>query len=125
MTNAGTTNLEMARTAWGEAAPEWVLVLAQACDAGTQSAVAKRLGVSAAMINTALKKTYAGRMDKLEAKARGELMGQTVACPVLGTITRRRCIDEQSRPYAATNAIRVELRRACPCCPNLMSKEAA
>lgn len=125
MTNAGVTNLEMARGAWGEAAPEWVLVLAQACDAGTQSAVAKRLSVSAAMINTALKKTYSGRMDRLEIKVRGELMGQTVTCPVLGTITKRRCFDEQTRPYAATNAIRVELRRACPRCPNVMSKEAA
>ena len=125
MTNAGTTNLEMVRGSWGEATPEWVLVLARACDTQSQSAIAKRLGVSGAMINTALKKTYSGRLDRLATRVKGELMGQTVACPVLGTITKRRCFDEQSRPYAATNAVRVELRRACPCCPNVMTKEAA
>ena len=124
MTANGDTNTAMARAAWGEAAPDWVIVLAQACDAGTQSAVAKKLGVSSALINTALKKTYTGRMDRIETRVRGELMNERVVCPVLGGITKRRCLDEQVRPYAATNAVRVELRRACPRCPNVM-REAA
>jgi len=125
MTNTGETNVAMARGAWGEAAPEWVIVLASACDASTQSAVAKKLGVSSAMINTALKNTYTGRMDKLEARVRGELLNEKVRCPVLGDITKRKCLDAQGRSYAATNAMRVELRRACPRCPNGGAKEAA
>lgn len=124
MTANGDSNTTMARAAWGEAAPDWVMVLAQACDAGTQSGVAKKLGVSSALINTALKKTYSGRMDRIEARVRGELMNERVTCPVLGGITKRRCLDEQTRPYAATNAVRVELRRACATCPNAM-REAA
>jgi len=56
---------------------------------------------------------------------RGTLMNQTVSCPVLGEITRRRCIDEQGRRFAATNELRIELRRACPRCPNRTDKEPA
>lgn len=126
MTSEGMTNVAAARRAWGAAAPEWIIVLAEACDArnGSQAAVARRLGYSGAVINQALKNTYAGRLDKLEQKVRGELMNECVQCPVLGEITRRRCIDEQSRAYAATNALRVELRRACPRCPNRHDKAA-
>lgn len=126
MTQNGETNVTAARRAWGAAAPEWVLVLAEACDArlSSQSAVAKRLGVSGAMINQALRNTYAGRLDRLEQRVRGELMRETIACPVLGEITRRKCVDQQSRAYAATNQLRVELRRACPRCPNRLTKVA-
>lgn len=119
-----TTNAVIARRAWSEAAPEWVLVLAEVCDARSQSAVARMLGVSSTMINQALRNTYTGRLDRLERRVRGELMRECVGCPVLGEITQRRCLDEQSRPYAATNALRVELRRACPRCPHQMKKSA-
>ena len=118
MTNTGITNLALAMQCWGQTAPEWVTALAIACDApgSSQAAIARRFGVSGAMINQALRNTYNGRLDKLEARVRGELMNERVICPVLGEINKRRCIDEQSRPYAATNAVRVELRRACPRC---------
>lgn len=124
MTSEGITNVAVARHAWGEAAPEWIIVLAEACDQSSQAAVARRLGVSGAQINQALHNTYAGRLDRLEQRVRGTLMNECVTCPVLGEITRRRCIDEQGRPYAATNALRVELRRACKTCVNRNSKAA-
>lgn len=126
MPNDGITNEAAARSAWGKAAPEWILMLAECCDKQSQSAIAKRLGVSGSMVNQALKNTYAGRLDRLEERVRGELMNETVSCPVLAEITKRRCLDEQNRPHASTNAVRVELRRACPRCPNRMgAKEAA
>jgi DNA-binding transcriptional regulator YdaS (Cro superfamily) len=128
MPNDGITNEAVAREAWGKAAPEWVVMLAERCDKtkGGQSAIARQLGVSGSMINQALKNTYAGRLDRLEQRVRGELMNETVRCPVLSDITKRRCIDEQSRTYAATNAVRIELRRACRSCPNRMgAKEEA
>lgn len=118
MSNDLGSNVTVARGAWGKAAPEWIVVLAESCDTQSQAAVARKLGVSGAMINQALKNTYAGRLDRLEQRVRGDLMNETVACPVLGEITKRRCVDEQGRPYAATNALRVELRRACLRCPN-------
>jgi len=123
----GKTNIEKVRAAWGKAAPEWVIVLAEACDArgGSQTAVAARLNISGSAVSQVLGNTYIGRLDRIEQRVRGELMKQCVACPVLGEITKRRCMDEQSRTqFAPTNAVRVELRRACPRCPNFMRKSA-
>ena len=124
MTSDGITNVAFARRSWGDAAPEWVIVLAECCDKANQSRIARKLGVSGSMINQALKNTYAGRLDRLEARVRGELMRECVACPVLGEISKRRCLDEQSRPHAATNALRIELRRACPRCPNYLRRDS-
>lgn len=120
------TNVEKARAAWGTAAPGWVIVLAEACDRGgsSQTAVADRLNVSGAAVSQVLGNTYIGRLDKIEARVRGELMGKTVTCPVLGEITQRRCMDAQSRPYSPTNDLRIELHRACPRCPNQIRKTA-
>jgi len=126
MPNDAITNEATVRLSWGKAAPEWIVLLAECCDKASQSAIARKLNVSGSMINQALKNSYAGRLDRLEQRVRGELMHETVGCPVLGEITKRRCLDEQNRPHASTNAVRVELRRACPRCPNRMgAKEAS
>ena len=124
MTAETVTNVAKATRAWGEAAPEWVLVLAEVCDQIGQTAAAKKLGTSSTVVSQALSNTYPSPLTSLEQRVRGELMKQCVACPVLGEITRRRCLDEQSRPYAATNALRVELRRTCPRCTNYMRRTA-
>jgi DNA-binding transcriptional regulator YdaS (Cro superfamily) len=118
-----TNNVTTVRERWGDAAPEWIVVLAEACNQQSQTKVGKLLGVSPTVINQALRNVYPSPLTKLEQKVRGELMRETVRCPVLGEITKRRCLDEQNRPYAATNPVRVELRRACARCPNSISKE--
>ena len=121
------TNLDLARHHWGATAPEWITVLAGACDSSNQTAVAKRLNISHSIIGPVLRRAYPGRLDRIEQRVRGELMNERVSCPVLGEITKRRCIDEQVRAgsaYVATNAVRVELRRACAVCPN-SQREAA
>ena len=123
--NDGITNLERAARAWGSAAPEWITVLAETCDRSSQTAVARRLGYTNAVVSAALANGYSGRLDRLEQKVRGELMRETVICPVLGEISKRKCLDAQGRPYAATNVLRLELRRACPLCPYRLNKEAA
>ena len=124
--NAG-RNLAIVREAWGAAPPEWVIVMAEAADASSQADVGRKLGVSPAQVNQALRNTYAGRIDRLEARVRGELMNEKVGCPVLGEITKRRCLDEQRRNAGTPqNAVRVELRRACRSCANRSgNKEAA
>ncbi len=118
MTDKSTANVDRARERWGAAAPDWIIVLAEACDQFGQTAMGKRLGVSGAVISATLSNTYAGRLDKIEQRVRGELMNERVTCPVLGEISKRQCLDEQSREYASTNALRVELRRACAGCDN-------
>lgn len=84
----------------------------------TQSEIARRLGVSEGTISNAFKGRYIGNVDKLAERIRGELLNQTVACPILGEISTRICQDERSKPFAATNPMRVRLWRACKSCPH-------
>ena len=50
----------------------------------TQADIARRLGVSDGTISNALKGAYIGNVDRLAERIRGELLNQTVACPILG-----------------------------------------
>jgi DNA-binding transcriptional regulator YdaS (Cro superfamily) len=113
-----TMNLARARAAWGERLPDWVEALATACDRSSQGRVAALLGISATTVNQTLGRAYRGRMDRVEARVRGELMRETVVCPVLGEISRRACLDHQSRRYSPTNLVRVQLFTACRTCEN-------
>jgi len=113
-------NGDRARIAWagkGEI-PGWIWALAEACDRTSQGQVAKRLGISAAVVNQVLGNAYKGRFDRVEARVRGELMQETVTCPVLGDLSKRECLDHQKAKFSATNPLRVRLYRACKVCPN-------
>lgn len=111
-------NRAIALERWGSGAPDWVLALADECDRTSQNRAGLRLGVTGSLINQVLRAAYKGRLDRIETRVRGELMRQTVACPVLGEISSRQCLDEQSRPRAATNPLRVALYQACRACPH-------
>jgi hypothetical protein len=115
-----TANLDTLRASWGAKPPEWLLALAEECDRPGQSQgkAAGRLGVSPAVVNQALKNAYKGRLDRLEERVRGEFMREVVACPILGEISKRACLDHQGRKYSATNPLRVKLFSACKTCPN-------
>ncbi|CAA0128964.1 Uncharacterised protein [Starkeya nomas] len=101
-----------AKAAWGSP-PDWILALAEACQRDTQAAVSRRLGVSGSQISHVLGANYAGRTERLEQLVRGAYLGAIVSCPVLGEIERDRCLEEQSRPFAATSSTRAQLYRAC------------
>ncbi len=116
----GRKALDVVRDRWGDAAPAWVLALARACDepGTTQQMVAGRLRRSKAAISRILNNSY-GDTAAMERIVREVLMPGVVACPVLGEITFSRCHEEQGRSFAATNALRVKLYRACrEGCPN-------
>lgn len=107
-----------ARAAWGSP-PDWIVALAEACQNETQTGVARRLSVSGSQISHVLANNYAGRLDRIEQLVRGVYLGATVSCPVLGDIGRDRCLEEQSRTYAATSSVRVRLFHACRAgCPH-------
>lgn len=121
MAQAVNLNVERARKSWQGrllGAPEWVLALAEACDKSSQGKVAQRLGISSAVVNQAIGNSYKGRLDRIESRVRGELMKEVVACPVLGEISTRDCLDHQGRKFRATNPLRVRLAQTCPTCPN-------
>ncbi len=91
----------------------WLGVLRQVCADSSQSAAAKRLGVSAAMINQALKGTYKGDMSRLQGLVEGAYCHQTVQCPVVGEIGMDVCLHHQAEPFKPVNPQRVKLYRAC------------
>ncbi len=108
---------EKVALAWGFPRPDWVDAMAVACDATSGRAVAARLSVSPAAVSRVLGGTY-GDTAAMERRVREILMAEQIDCPVLGEIDRQRCREEQERPFAATNAMRVRLYRACRECPN-------
>ncbi|MBI2313545.1 MAG: XRE family transcriptional regulator [Betaproteobacteria bacterium] len=99
-------------------AVDWIEALRAECVRTSQAQAARRIGRSAAVVNQVLKGTYKGNLRDVEARVRGALMRATLACPVLGEIPTNRCLDEQARPRASTNPLRVALYRACQTCPN-------
>ncbi|HEY3918829.1 MAG TPA: transcriptional regulator [Stellaceae bacterium] len=110
--------LTRARLAWGAAMPDWVEHLALAADRTSQSAAARRIQYSPAVVSHVLKRTYPGALDKVEAAVRAALMRETVACPVLGEISGADCLAQQREPYSNQNPQRVALFSACQRCPN-------
>lgn len=111
-------SLQRALLAWGKKLPDWVQRLAEECDTRTQTKVAEQLRISAAVVNQVLGNKYAGRMDTVEARVRGEFMKAVVTCPVLGEISTSDCVANQAQKFRPTNPLRVALRKACPSCPN-------
>lgn len=113
-----------ARMGWGEQTPDWIIALADACTATSQTSVAKRLGISGSQISQALANRYPSPLERLEDQVRGALMGACVACPVLGEIGRDRCLSEQGMPFSPASSVRVRLYRACRAgCPHSRIKE--
>lgn len=108
-----TDYLANARKGWGDALPDWVLVLAEEASRSSGIAVAQRLGYSPAVITQVIYSTYTGNLGGVEQKVRGAYMGAVVMCPVLDEIGRDRCLKEQKKKFAVTSAVRTKLFRAC------------
>jgi DNA-binding transcriptional regulator YdaS (Cro superfamily) len=111
-----------------ELSAEALQALQRACDqgvGGSQVKAAAQLGVSSATVNQLLKGRYPGDVGRMETKIRGELLRETVACPVMGDLSKRSCLDYQRQPYAPTNPQRARLYKACQSCPNREKKEAS
>lgn len=111
-------NLSRARAAWGAEPPEWVIALARACDESSQGKVARRLNMSATVINQAIGNKYGASLNEFAIRVSGEFLRATVICPVLGEISTRRCQDERSQPFSTSSRIAARLSLACTICPN-------
>lgn len=91
----------------------WIEVLRRECTATSQARVARRLGYTQATVSAVLQGTYRGNLDRVHAAVEGALMNAQVECPVLGLISRARCVEIQRRPFTPTNPANVALYRAC------------
>lgn len=93
---------------------DWKETLRDACAASSQKKVADRLGVSATVVNQVLHDKYPGNLNRVKGLVEFVLTrGAAVQCPVLGEIGNEECLAYQRQPFAATNAQRVRLFRAC------------
>jgi len=97
-------------------APRWLTELRHQCNQTSQAKVAKALGVSGAMISQVLKGKYPGDLTRVEKLVRGEYLGDTVTCPILGELELDNCQRYQRDKIATHNPLRVQLYRACKHC---------
>lgn len=99
----------------------WIDELRRACEATSQRQVARRIGYTAPVVSQILRGVYPSDMARVRTAVEGALMQREVECPVLGTISRERCIAHQRRPFTPSNPATVRLYRACRSgCPHSM-----
>jgi hypothetical protein len=117
---------QKALNAWGNDAPEWVLVLAAECDRTTQARAAARIGRSPAVVSNTLACKYPGDLGKVEELVGRTLMPETIACPVLGEIPRATCRGWRDRTakFSNVNTMFIQMFRACNKCPVHTGEEA-
>ena len=72
-------------------------------------------GMSKTTLSQVLNEKYPS-ISNIEKKVLAAYANLTVTCPVLGSIAVKRCLNEQIRPFSASNPQRVRLFRACQNC---------
>ncbi|UIJ46920.1 winged helix-turn-helix domain-containing protein [Sphingomonas cannabina] len=115
---ANQTNLDKAHAAWGADLPEWVKILAEACDRTNQREVADRLGKSGGYVSRIIRRDYAGSYDEAETLVRARLGAEVVACPLWGEIPLSSCLKLRRRKAPPQNHMHHACARTCPDCPN-------
>lgn len=120
-------NLDAARTGWPGDLPDWVERLATACDASSQSQVARALGLSASAVNAVLRGRYGASTDRVEQVVRGRLMAAVVPCPQLGELQADLCQEWQARARRSPpTSFHRRMQAACLACRfSRMTKEDA
>ena len=113
------TALETARSAWGEALPDWIEALAIACTETSQAKVAARLDRTGGMISQLLNNKYPASTAHIEERVRGLLLDGQVQCPSLGALAVHKCQDwrAKAKDFQVGNPTRIRMFRACNRCP--------
>lgn len=111
--NGVRSSLERATQAWELGVPIWVAALCDACDASSQSVVAKKLGYTPSAISQVINAKYDSESPVLEEKVRGMFMSQTVECPITGKLRRHLCQKYQAKKTAASSSTLAAIMRHC------------
>lgn len=112
------TNVEKALVAWGPDAPEWVRLLAAACDNLGQTGAAKQLDKSGGYVSRVLRHDYAGSYDEAEKLVRATFGAEQVQCPLWGEIPLKNCMTLRRRSQPPQNHMHHACKATCPTCPN-------
>ena len=111
------TNLDKARAGWPAPTPEWIALLATACDRAGQISVGAALGYSSGTVSRIINGKYPGDLVEVEKQVRAAFGAERVMCPVFGDMALKTCIANRRRERPR-NWAQAELGRACPDCPN-------
>lgn len=118
-------NLAKAIAGWGEPLPEWVRMLAQACDRASQREAADRLGQSSATVSKVIRRVYAGDYAEIERKVRAAFSAERVLCPVTGAMIQlKTCLRNRRRQGPPREWLHGEYDRRCPNCTHNTDQEA-
>jgi hypothetical protein len=117
--------VHIAKTAWGDDLPDWVLALAEACAGSSQNRVAEELGRSASLVSNVLRRKYPGNMEAIEERVRGVYMATVIECPALGSLSTDQCQvwRGRARHLEGHNTRRVRMFRACRRCPRFTGED--
>lgn len=107
------SNRDKAGRAWGVDLPEWVVRLAEACDAHGVRGTAARLTVSPALLSLAINHKHHSSYGFVERRVHAILMAEILECPALGLISTAQCREEQNTPFISVNPLAVAVYRAC------------
>lgn len=116
--NHSLSNLGRAIAAWGDPLPEWVKLLADACDKHGQAGVADQLGKSSGYVSRVLRKDYAGSYEEAETQIRARFGAEQIMCPLWAEIPLASCLQIRRRKLPPQNHMHHAAARTCPTCPN-------
>lgn len=112
-------NGQKARAAWGADVPDWVLLLAGACDRLGQRGAAQRLDQSSGTISKVIRRVYAGNYAEIERKVRAAFSPERVLCPATAAhMALKTCLRWRRRTGTPQHALHIVLDDYCPRCPN-------
>ncbi|WP_051219469.1 helix-turn-helix domain-containing protein [Oceanobacter kriegii] len=96
--------------------PRWLTELRNQCLSRSQAQVARELEVSGTLVSQVLNGKYPGDLSRIEKLVRGQYLGDTVTCPILGELELDNCQRYQRDGITTHNPLRVQLYRACKTC---------
>ena len=105
-----------AEAGWRGGLPEWVAALAHACDLGSQTAMARQLGVNDAYLSYAIRNVKPEYHARVEEAVRSRLMGEDVEGPVMGEIPVDVCGRNRRSRLRPLGPVQKALRQTCPTC---------
>lgn len=97
---------------------DWLTLLESKVEILGRRQVEADTGLSKTTLSQVLNRKYPGNLENVKQKVLTAYADIEVLCPVLGTISAKRCSVEQVKPFSYSNPQRVRLFRACRNCPN-------
>ena len=93
----------------------WLEVLKAEVAATSLAVVSEKLGLSRTLISQVCNEKYPGDLARVQMLVEGNLMGQTVNCPILGEIPVHQCLAHQRRGPSdvGSRPMDIKLWKAC------------